>query len=96
MVKSKKFNIIKSFKFSKNFKLGLTFNPIFFSDFVTKNQKTLIYVYSRNKYFSNKFKPTCMITGRQRGILSNFFISRIIFKKYAINYQITGFKKSRW
>jgi ribosomal protein S14 len=96
MVKSKKFSIINSFKNPGNFKPNFVFSPLFYSKFLSDKKKILLYAYSRNKFFADRFKPTCLITGRQRGVLSKFFISRITFKRYAMDSQMSGFKKSRW
>jgi small subunit ribosomal protein S14 len=43
-----------------------------------------------------KFKNRCLITGKSKGILRNFKISRIKFREFASNGDISGISKSSW
>jgi small subunit ribosomal protein S14 len=44
----------------------------------------------------SKFKNRCLITGKSKGILRNFKISRIKFREFASNGDISGISKSSW
>ncbi len=46
--------------------------------------------------FHTKLKGVCFITGRSRGLVANFQLSRIVFKEYLTNGFLFGFKKSQW
>jgi ribosomal protein S14 len=77
---------------------NLVFKPLLRSSFLNTSEKAIFYAYAF-PYFKpsiSKYKSICIETGRSRGVLSKFFLSRITFKKYAINGQMIGFKKSRW
>ena len=99
MVKS---NLYKIVKFSKDIKRtsmsAICFKPILNNKNLDVCDRTFIYGYSQlfHKKFKTKFKPGCLVSGRNRGVLSNFYISRITFKEYAITGILNGFKKSRW
>jgi len=54
------------------------------------------YVSRHSRSFRTKLKPVCMVTGRSRGLLNSFCLSRMIFKEYAIAGNLFGFKKSQW
>ena len=43
-----------------------------------------------------RLKNRCQITGRPRGYLRKFEMSRIAFREYAHKGQIPGVKKSSW
>lgn len=43
-----------------------------------------------------KLKNRCIITGRQRGVLRDFKISRMCFKELASKGFLPGIKKSSW
>lgn len=43
-----------------------------------------------------RLKNRCKVTGRPRGYLSKFKMSRIAFREYAHKGQIPGVKKSSW
>ena len=95
----------KIFYFNTKFKKNsfgslnnLVFKPILRSAFLDTSEKAILYAYAFPYFKSSvsKFKSICIDTGRSRGVLSKFFLSRITFKKYVINGQMVGFKKSRW
>ena len=98
-MKAKVIHVLKNFKngsFSGNNKL--TYKSVLRSKFLDNSFRAIVYAYSFPKFKKSAFfpKPICIETGRGRGVLSKFFLSRISFKKYSINGQILGFKKSRW
>lgn len=43
-----------------------------------------------------RLKNRCEVTGRPRGYLRKFKMSRIAFREYAYKGQIPGIKKSSW
>lgn len=43
-----------------------------------------------------RLKSRCKVTGRPRGYLRKFKMSRIAFREYAYKGQIPGVKKSSW
>ena len=51
-----------------------------------------------NLKFKNRVKLNrrCIITGRSRGIISKFKISRIVFKNFASKGYLPGIKKLSW
>lgn len=81
--------------YSKSF---LVFKPLLKSNFIDLSFRTLINAYSQSyfKIFPTRFKPFCLQTGRARGVLSNYYFSRMTFKKFSMKGEITGFRKSRW
>jgi ribosomal protein S14 len=98
-MKSKVSTIYRHFyKLSKYSLSSIVFKPILKSKFFDVNQRSLIQAYSYVyfKIFPTKFKPLCLHTGRARGALSNYYFSRITFKKFSIKGDIVGFRKSRW
>lgn len=44
----------------------------------------------------NRLKSRCEVTGRPRGYMRKFNMSRIAFRDYAHKGQIPGVKKSSW
>lgn len=71
---------------SQNQHLDLFFRYFSFYRYISKGARS----------FSTKLKPICVITGRSRGLVNNFCISRIIFKEYASQGNLYGFRKSQW
>lgn len=51
---------------------------------------------SSNFAFASKVKPVCIVSGRSRAIVNDFYFSRLVFKEYSIAGHIFGFKKSQW
>ncbi|MEX0929609.1 MAG: 30S ribosomal protein S14 [Balneolales bacterium] len=43
-----------------------------------------------------RVKKRCSITGRSRGMVSEFGVSRIIFRELALSGKIPGIKKASW
>jgi small subunit ribosomal protein S14 len=43
-----------------------------------------------------RLKNRCMITGRPKGYMSFFGISRVLFREMALNGKIPGVKKASW
>lgn len=98
-MKSKLSSIYKHFfkrsAYSKSF---VMFKPILKSKLISLKQRVIInaYSYPYFKIFPTKFKSFCLRTGRSRGVLSNYYFSRITFKKFSMKGEIVGFRKSRW
>jgi small subunit ribosomal protein S14 len=44
----------------------------------------------------NRVRNRCMITGRPRGYMRQFGVSRIVFREMASNGLIPGVKKASW
>lgn len=76
--------------------LKLTFFKALLNNrFLDKNIRTLIYI--KNKKMNNsivKFKNRCVLTGRGRGIIRSFRLSRIVFKNLVSKGLIIGIKKT--
>lgn len=58
-------------------------------------QKTLLNKYPKNSMFV-RLKNRCYITGRSRGFIKKWGISRMIFRKLATNGLLPGIIKSSW
>lgn len=86
------------FKKSQHSKSTIMFKPILRSRVIDLNLRALTnaYSYPYFKAFPTKFKAFCLHTGRSRGILSNYYFSRLTFKKFSIKGDMVGFRKSRW
>lgn len=57
------------------------------------------YSFSRttiNNLFLSRLKVVCSISGRSRGSITKFGLSRLSFKEYCSSAKIFGFKKSKW
>ena len=48
------------------------------------------------KYTSTKIRNLCIFTGRPRGVITKFAVSRFIFRLFADNGYITGLKRASW
>lgn len=56
--------------------------------------RKLLHVYvNKNNLYQTQIINKCLITGRTRGIIRDFKISRIVFKKLADNKQLSWIKK---
>lgn len=53
---------------------------------------------SHNLNFSKitKIRNICIYTGRSRGVIKKFGLSRFIFRNYADNGYISGLKRASW
>lgn len=99
MVHSNSYKIVNfSKKFRKSSFLNLVYKAILHNQLIDTRERSFLYGYSRNFYrnFPTQFKSTCLFSGRNRGVLSSFHMSRISFKKFAMTGVLSGFKKSRW
>ena len=99
MVKSRSYRIVKfSKRATRNAFSQMVFRPILANKDIDSELRVLTYAYSRVFFNSpiSSFKSTCLFTGRCRGVLSKFNMSRITFKKYAILGSVSGIRKSRW
>lgn len=97
--------LIKVKKNSK--KYILNYNNYFIIKYLSQNRyltKDLLSLYQtllNNKFLKTRVSITtlekrCIITGKARGLLKNFKISRNFFRFYASDASITGVKKSSW
>jgi ribosomal protein S14 len=99
MVKSK---IVSQFKYPSNLFITIPYRLRFFP--ILKNRSLKVtdrsfvysYIQKKIKFYSTRYKVGCFATGRNRGVLTSFHMSRLTFKKYAIEGQISGVYKSRW
>ena len=99
MVKSNLYKIVKTSKdINKTSDLSVVYKAVFNNKILDSYDRAFIYGYSQIffKKFKSRFKSSCLISGRNRGVMSNLHMSRITFKKYAITGILSGFKKSRW
>lgn len=49
-----------------------------------------------SKYTCTKIRNRCIYTGKSRGVLSKYKMSRVSFRELCINGGIPGFRKSSW
>jgi ribosomal protein S14 len=100
MVKSKIYrNIFYLISLKNSSKLKITYYPVFKNRLFFDNDfRAVNYLFanSRFKVFPTFYKVGCFVTGRSRGVLSNFVMSRLTFKKYAMSGDIPGFFMSHW
>ncbi len=45
---------------------------------------------------ATKIRNICIFTGRTRGIITKFGVSRFLFRQFADNGYITGLKRASW
>jgi small subunit ribosomal protein S14 len=61
--------------------------------------KFLLKIYSIQKLKKNSFsviKDRCIITGRSRGLIKDFKISRLKFKEFSLKGLLPNIKKQSW
>ncbi len=46
--------------------------------------------------FRNSIHNRCIITGRGRGVLRAYRLSRVIYRKFAVNGYLPGINKAAW
>lgn len=59
-------------------------------------RKALIIKANRKPKFSTRKVRRCAITGRSRGYMRDFGVSRIVFRELARQGQLPGIKKASW
>lgn len=100
MIKAKIYrNIFKSSTCYSHSRLSLTARAIYRNKLqldLNTRSSTYFYYYKGFGGFPTFYKANCFITGRSRGALSYFMMSRLTFKNYAISGSLTGFFISRW
>mgnify|MGYP002789420592 CR=1 FL=1 len=92
-------NIFKSSTCYSHSRLSLTARAIYRNKLqLDSDIRSLTYFYHYKGFggFPSFYKANCFITGRSRGVLSYFIMSRLTFKNYAITGSLTGFFMSRW
>lgn len=52
--------------------------------------------YLKNVNYASRLRIRCVFTGRSRGTLSFFMMSRMVFKKLALNGFLIGVRKASW
>lgn len=62
---------------------------------ISEEYRLLAYAYIQHRAI-RKHKASCYITGRSRGYVSNYAVSRLSFKAYAMRGEYTGLKKFVW
>ncbi len=74
------------------------FKPILSNLFVNVTERSMLFSIfsSRCKTHTSRFKHNCLVTGRSRGTITKFLMSRMVFKAYAMSGVLTGVKKARW
>lgn len=82
------------FKKTEIIKKILTFLLLYCKSKILK--KILKKNYDYNNYYKKKIKNFCVISGRSRGILRKFKISRIFFRILGSKGFFFGLKKSSW
>jgi len=94
-------HLVKDFllrkSFLKNELIQIVFKSLAVNKYIPKGRRNSLYhLLSCNKSYFVRIRNFCIITGRGRGILHSFKISRHCFKKYASNGFIEGISKSSW
>ena len=46
--------------------------------------------------YKNVIRNRCVITGRGRGILRNYHVSRLVYRKLAVSGYLPGISKAAW
>jgi small subunit ribosomal protein S14 len=83
--------------FAKAEKLRLVLKALYINQFLPLRVRNMAhYILFQDKNYFVRIRNFCIITGRGRGILHSFKISRHCFKKYASNGFIEGISKSSW
>jgi ribosomal protein S14 len=100
MIKAKIYrNIFKSSTCYSHSRLSLTARAIYRNKLqLDLNTRSFTYFYYYKGFggFPSFYKANCFVTGRSRGVISPFIISRLTFKNYAMAGSLTGFFVSRW
>ncbi|MCL4145501.1 UNVERIFIED_CONTAM: hypothetical protein GTU68_060870 [Idotea baltica] len=60
------------------------------------SKKSIIARQAKRVKMVEKLKNRCMLTGRPRGYIRRFGISRIKFRELALQGKIPGVKKTSW
>lgn len=67
------------------------------NEFLPKESRILCgHLLSMNKEYFVQIRNFCIITGRSRGLVQDFSMSRICFKHYASNGLLEGVRKASW
>lgn len=78
----------------EKFRYSALFDNVFFD---LSDRALLFSIFlSKSSVYNTKFKAGCLATGRMRGTLTRFIMSRMVFKTYAISALLPGVRKSRW
>ena len=85
----------KYYKYSINiWKLkGIINNKILPPKTRIKNRELLSKIIKQNNIYETKIKNKCLLTGRSRGVIKEFGISRIIFKRLADDGKLLSITK---
>lgn len=59
-------------------------------------KKSLIVKANKTPKFATRQVNRCMVTGRKRGYMRKFGVSRIVFREMALNGQLPGVRKASW
>ncbi len=96
-----KFKTVKDKKLRKKFKKNELRIKLLKSFYQNMYLKPLVREYSREKLskykgIELKIKNRCVMTGRSSGIMREFKVSRMEFKRLAVEGVLLGIKKSSW
>jgi small subunit ribosomal protein S14 len=50
----------------------------------------------KNRKFKVRVRNRCMVSGRARGYMRKFGVSRIVFREMALRGEIPGVRKASW
>ena len=99
MVKSKRYFSYAFFKAARGDTfVSSAYKPIISNFFIDNTDRSFLFTVfaAQKKNYLSQFKHNCLVTGRMRGVLTKFLMSRIVFKAYAISGILPGLKKARW
>ena len=84
-------------QYLKKEKLRLVWKALYVNKFLPKRERNLCqYLLFKDKNYFVRIRNFCLLTGRARGIVHDFKISRHCFKDYASNGLLEGVSKSSW
>lgn len=82
-----------------NYEYIKTFNSSVYNEFQCIDSFSYLFYkryYLKMVNYGSRFRVRCVFTGRFRGTQSYFSLSRMLFKKLALNGFLIGIKKASW
>jgi ribosomal protein S14 len=92
------FKDVNKRKIYKNTELIQRVIKIFSIVLNTNILKWILFEYINNKFnnFKTKLKNFCVISGRSKGVIKKFKISRIVLRELSFKGGVFGLKKASW
>lgn len=87
----------KRISFQKSEKIRLIWKSIYKNKYMPSRTRNVCqYLLYENKNYFVQIKNFCTISGRSRGTVNHFGISRMFFKEYASSGLLQGVRKASW